>query len=68
MTIRDMPGATLTTEFISLREAVEQYPFSYSSLRAWVRSGVIPGFRLPNGRVFLRRNDIETKLFKPVQN
>lgn len=66
MTTYDMPGATVTQEYLSLREAVEQYPLSYSSLRARVKSGLVPGFRLPNGRVFLRRSDIEQKLFKPV--
>jgi predicted site-specific integrase-resolvase len=60
-------GQPTRGEFIGLYEAVERYNVPYSSLRAWVKSGLIPSWSTPNRRVWLRPEDIETKLFRPVQ-
>lgn len=54
-------------EYIGLTAVVEQYPFAYSSLRAWVKAGLVPAYRTPNGRVFLRRSDIETRLLQRIK-
>jgi hypothetical protein len=57
----------LSGEFIGLMAAVERYGVPYSSLRAWVKSGLIPSWTTPNRRVFVRPQDIEQKLFRPVE-
>lgn len=54
-------------EFIALLAAVERYNVPYSSLRAWVKSGLIPSWTTPNRRVWVRPADIEHKLFRPVE-
>ena len=52
-------------EYIGLLAAVQRYGIPYSSLRAWVRAGIIPSWRTPNRRIWLRPSDIEQKLFQP---
>ena len=50
-------GPPTSGEYIGLYAAVERYGLAYSSLRAWVRSGRLPAYRTPNGRVWLRPED-----------
>lgn len=38
---------------------------SVDSIRRWIRSGALPAQKLPNGRYFVRRGDVEA-LLSPV--
>jgi hypothetical protein len=60
----DLPSGS---EFIGLLAAVERYGLPYSSLRAWVKSGLIPSWTTPNRRLWIRPADIEQKLFRRVE-
>ena len=35
---------------------------SVDSIRRWIRSGALPAQKLPNGRYFVRRGDVEALL------
>lgn len=35
---------------------------SVDSIRRWIRSGALPAQKLPNGRYFVRRGDVEVLL------
>ena len=35
---------------------------SVNSIRRWIRSGALPAQKLPNGRYFVRRGDVEALL------
>ena len=53
-------------ELLSARAASEIVPgVGYQSLLRWAKAGDVPHVRLPNGRVFFRRSDIEA-LLEPV--
>lgn len=53
-------------ELLSARAASEMVPgVGYQSLLRWAKAGDVPHVRLPNGRVFFRRSDIEA-LLEPV--
>lgn len=55
------PGSTLVTA----KEAADLLPSTgYQSLLRWARHGKIASVRLPNGRVFFQRGDIE-ELLRP---
>lgn len=51
---------------MSAREASELLPGTgYQALLRWAKTGEVPHVRLPNGRIFFRRSDIEA-LLEPV--
>lgn len=51
---------------MSAREASELLPGTgYQALLRWAKTGEVPYVRLPNGRIFFRRSDIEA-LLEPV--
>lgn len=53
-------------ELLGARAASEMLPgVGYQSLLRWAKAGDVPHVRLPNGRVFFRRSDIEA-LLEPV--
>lgn len=60
----DIPGGS--TEFIGLREACARYPLAYSSIRNWIHSGLLPAWRTPNGRTWVKPADIEANLFRRI--
>lgn len=39
---------------------------SVDSIRRWIRSGALPAQKLPNGRYFVRRGDVEALLSPAV--
>lgn len=54
-------------EFIGLNEVMRRWPgLAYSSLRAYIRSGRLPAFRTPSGKLWVRPTDVAA-LFTPVQ-
>lgn len=60
-------GPPTSGEWLGLYAVCEEYGVPYSSLRAWVKAGIVPSYVAPNRRVFLKRTDIEAKLFRPVE-
>ena len=51
---------------MTAREASELLPGTgYQALLRWAKTGEVPYVRLPNGRIFFRRSDIEA-LLEPV--
>lgn len=53
--------------FIGLHAAMERWPgFAYSSLRAYIKSGRLPAFRTPSGKLWVRPADVEAS-FRPVE-
>ncbi len=56
------------TELLAAKNAAQLIPgsASYQSLLRWARLGKVPFVRLPSGRLFFRRADIEA-LLRPVE-
>jgi hypothetical protein len=56
------------TELLAAKIAAQLIPgsASYQSLLRWARQGKVPFVRLPSGRMFFRRSDIEA-LLTPVE-
>jgi predicted site-specific integrase-resolvase len=52
------------TELLAAKDAAELLPgsASYQSLLRWARQGKVPFVRLPSGRLFFRRSDIDAPL------
>jgi predicted site-specific integrase-resolvase len=48
-------------EIVDLRRAVQTFPVSIGTLRAWMREGKLPGFKL-GGKIYMRKRDIEKLL------
>jgi predicted site-specific integrase-resolvase len=48
-----------------LREATAQFGIPYSTLRAYVSSGKLAGFKTPNRKVWIRPADVAA-LFIPI--
>ena len=58
--------ASSRNDLMSAREASELLPGTgYQALLRWAKTGEVPHVRLPNGRIFFRRSDIEA-LLEPV--
>lgn len=55
-------------ELLAAKDAAALIPgaSSYQSLLRWARQGKVPFVRLPSGRMFFRRSDIEA-LLTPVE-
>jgi hypothetical protein len=54
-------------EYIGLRAVMDRWPgLAYSSLRAYIKSGQLPAFRTPSGKLWVRPADVEA-LFRPVE-
>ena len=50
-------------EYFSPTQAAALLPnTSVDSIRRWIRSGALPAQKLPNGRYFVRRGDVEALL------
>lgn len=48
--------------FLSIPEAAAELPVSETTLRRWVKAGLLAAIRLPSGRRKIRRSDIEAIL------
>lgn len=66
--MNDMRTCERVSELLAAKDAAALIPggSSYQSLLRWAREGKVPFVRLPSGRVFFRRSDIEA-LLEPVE-
>ena len=56
-------GGSTTDDLLSTAEAAAMIPdCNEQTLRRWARAGSVPAVRLPSGKLFFRREDIEDLL------
>ncbi len=69
MIVHDIHKSEDGEELLSTKEAAELLPqTSAATLARWAREGKVPVVRLPSGRMFFRREDIEALLVPTTES
>ena len=61
-----MVSSTVETEFLNLVEAGEFCRVAATTVRSWIKTGWIPGYMTPGGKVLLVRRTELVAYMRPV--